>query len=436
MRDEYGEEVFYNTRQAKNLLDDLCPHMPRERIQVKNFIEMNGYPALKYAGEAYPVVRSKLIDTYKGIYNVNDEIAEWVLDVFSVFLGYIGEEGSGISASSSVLSIVSGYKDQAEEYGAKVVKTPGKEDAPAEPADPPPRIVPKPAAAAKAAQRKPTPINVKHRHIAADYHTVAIKEDGTVAATGYNNFGQCNVWHWFDIISVAAGSGFTVGLRKNGTVVAAGRNDFDQCNVGKWQDVIAISAGARHTVGLLPDGTVIAAGQNKYGECLVSDWRNVTAVFAGNQCTYAIKRDKKILARGYNKNIDYDISRLSNIIRIADANPHGALALKADGTVVKARKSMKGDFSKIRNVSELVSTPDCFIGLRKDGTVRVLAYYWESSGVECSPDEWSEICEIAAGRYHVVGLRKDGTLVAAMLHTNRSLDRGQCGVEGWEGIRV
>ena len=48
------------------------------------------------------------------------------------------------------------------------------------------------------------------------------------------NYGQCNVSYWKDIIAVSAGSSHTVGLKKDGTVVATGDNDYGQCDVSIW----------------------------------------------------------------------------------------------------------------------------------------------------------------------------------------------------------
>jgi alpha-tubulin suppressor-like RCC1 family protein len=498
MRDTYGEDVFCNPRRATNIMNDLCPHMPQERIQVKNFIEMNGYLMLKHAGSDYPLVHDKLVDTYKGTYLVDDDTARWVVDIFSELTGYIqldigkpgppqkapkdnqgeGDASKRADAGKRALEAISGYRKQAAGYETRVVNQPEIERSPDKPIDtenlatvidenlaalvssrlarrhiqqigslrkagitPAHKVKnPKPVVFAQLTSAPPptAPQTLKylHRRIAADYHTVAIKEDGTVIASGLNNAGQCNVLHWFDVVSVAAGSGFTVALRGNGTVVAAGRNEFGQCNVGRWQNIVAISAGARHTLGIRADSTVVATGENRYGECNVTGWRNITAIFGGNQCTYGVKSDKHVLARGYNKNMDYDTSMLSDVICVADANPYGALALRSDGTLVKARQSMKGDFSRIHSLVDLVSTPDCFVGLRRNGTVRVIAYYWESSGVECAPDDWSDVCEISAGRYHIIGLKRDGTLYAAMLHTNKALNKGQCDVELWSGIKT
>jgi hypothetical protein len=52
----------------------------------------------------------------------------------------------------------------------------------------------------------------------------------------------------------------TVGLTSDGTVVAVGGNDYRQCNVGQWTDIVQVAAGIYHTVGVNSAGTAVAAG--------------------------------------------------------------------------------------------------------------------------------------------------------------------------------
>jgi len=52
------------------------------------------------------------------------------------------------------------------------------------------------------------------------YHTVGLKEDGTVVAVGKDLYGQMNVSSWTNIKAIAAGEYYTVGLKEDGTVVA------------------------------------------------------------------------------------------------------------------------------------------------------------------------------------------------------------------------
>ena len=107
------------------------------------------------------------------------------------------------------------------------------------------------------------------------WHTVGLKANGTVAAMGYNDYGQCDVDDWTDIVAISAGGYYTVGLKADGTVVAVGNDDYGKRNVKKWRDIMAISAGYDHTVGLKADGTVVAVGDNEFGQCDVSGWTNI-----------------------------------------------------------------------------------------------------------------------------------------------------------------
>lgn len=86
---------------------------------------------------------------------------------------------------------------------------------------------------------------------------------------GWNNYGECNVKGWRDVIAIACGDSHTVGLCADGTVVATECDDDsrcsvgdwrcnmtitkwadeDECSLGKWWDIIAIDCGYYHTVG-------------------------------------------------------------------------------------------------------------------------------------------------------------------------------------------
>ena len=104
-------------------------------------------------------------------------------------------------------------------------------------------------------------------------YIVGLRTDGTVVAEGDNEYGQCNVTDWQNIVDICAGSSHTVGLRADGTVVAVGDNKYGQCNVTDWQNIVAIFSGGLNTVGLRADGTVVAVGDNGGGQCNVQGWK-------------------------------------------------------------------------------------------------------------------------------------------------------------------
>ena len=66
------------------------------------------------------------------------------------------------------------------------------------------------------------------------------------------------------------------------------------------------------------------------------------------------------------------------------------------------------------------------VGLRADGTA--IAAGGNTFG-ECDMTGWSGMVEVAAGYAHTVGLKSDGTVVAVGWDTN-----GECNVSGWQDI--
>jgi hypothetical protein len=83
-----------------------------------------------------------------------------------------------------------------------------------------------------------------------------------VVAVGDNEYEQCEVDDWTDIIQISAG-GDTVGLKSDGTVVTTS-TDYD---VSGWTNIIEVSTADGYTVGLKSDHTVVAVGDNTYGQC-------------------------------------------------------------------------------------------------------------------------------------------------------------------------
>ena len=57
--------------------------------------------------------------------------------------------------------------------------------------------------------------------------------------------------------------------------MAVGSNEYGQCNVNGWHDIVAIDAGYWHTVGLKSDGTLVAVGLSSEGRCDVGSWTNI-----------------------------------------------------------------------------------------------------------------------------------------------------------------
>ena len=66
------------------------------------------------------------------------------------------------------------------------------------------------------------------------------------------------------------------------------------------------------------------------------------------------------------------------------------------------------------------------VGLKADGTVVAIG---DNSYGQCDVDGWEDIIQLAAGSLYTVGLKTDGTVVAVGDNTY-----GQCNVGGWRDI--
>jgi hypothetical protein len=267
--------------------------------------------------------------------------------------------------------------------------------------------------------------NTTPKVAAGGYNTLGVESDGTVIATGYNDYGQCNVSGWTDIIQVATdGYYHTVGLKANGTVVAVGWCGVGMCNVGGWTDIVQVATGGPHTVGLRSDGTVVAAGSNEYGQCNVSDWTDIIQVAAGYH-TVGLRSDGTVVAKGYNVFGQCNVSGWTDIVQVAAGHWH-TMGLKANGTVVAVgyNGGWQCDVGGWTGIIQVCGGEEHTVGLKADGTVVATLYNRYDQG---NVSDWMGITQVAAGYYHTVGLRADGTVVAVGDNSY-----GQCDVGGWD----
>ncbi len=264
---------------------------------------------------------------------------------------------------------------------------------------------------------------------AGGYHTVGLKADGTVVATGDNDEGQCDAFLWTDIIAVTAGSVHTVGLKSDGTVVAVGYNSYYRCNVSTWTDIIAISAGRTHTVGLKSDGTVVATGDNHDCKCNVSEWTDIIAVSAGEYHTVGLKADGTVVATGDNGSDQCDVSEWNDIIAVSAGREH-TVGLKSDGTIVAAGDNSRNqcDVSEWNDIIAVSAKSIQTVGLKSDGTVVATG---SNNHGQCDVSEWTDIVAVSSGDNHTVGLKADGTVVSTGYNYY-----GQCDVSSWKNIKT
>ncbi|MBI3609808.1 MAG: hypothetical protein HY204_03790 [Nitrospirae bacterium] len=192
------------------------------------------------------------------------------------------------------------------------------------------------------------------------YHSVALKNDGTVWSWGGNQSGQLgdgttsncstpiSVGGLTGVVGIAAGYSHTLAVKTDGTVWAWGSNFsgqlgngdlslsnrsapvqvVDTAATGFLSGIVAVAAGESHSLALKNDGTVWAWGDNSYGQLgdgttagqhvtpiQVSVLTNVIAIAAGGRHSIAIKTDGTVWAWGQNSGGQLGIGS-------ADINPH------------------------------------------------------------------------------------------------------------------
>lgn len=269
--------------------------------------------------------------------------------------------------------------------------------------------------------------------VAGGWHTVGVKDDGTVVAVGSNDLKQSSVSKWSDVVSVDASCFRTIGLKSDGTVVSVGQSDVGQNDVSKWRNIVAVAAGDDCTLGLKDDGTVFYAGD--YYRANPSDftkWTSIVSISAGGAkegYLVGLKEDGTVLVQEDDL-AAYTAEEWTDIVMVDSSNNH-IVGLKADGTVVAASRSSDAeecDVSDWRDIVGIAAGYHCTAGLKSDGTVVVIG---NDDFDDCS--NWTNIIEISIGHHHIVGLKSDGTVVVTGYRNN---EEGEFNVQNWQGIKL
>lgn len=224
---------------------------------------------------------------------------------------------------------------------------------------------------------------------AGDFHTLALRTDGTVVAWGDNTYGQTNVpLSAAGVVAIAAGWQRSVALRADGTAVSWGRISSSSPSGERF---VGIRSYMNTAIGLRADGSVGWEADLPAGLSNVADL--VYDHFGG----HALRRDGTVVMWGSPRPlpITRDVSQIAG-------GPGGVIALLSDGTLAAT-----GDALPIPNdATNVVAVTGWlkYLALRSDGT---LVYWGADSAIKVFPQIEDRIVSVAAGLEHAVAIVDD-----------------------------
>jgi alpha-tubulin suppressor-like RCC1 family protein len=294
-----------------------------------------------------------------------------------------------------------------------------------------------------------------------DDHILALKNDGTVWAWGSNGYGQLGDGTYNDsiqpvevqgisnVISIAAGTYHSLALERDGSVWAWGSNNYGQLGEGSMnyngspvpiqvegmEGITAISSGGSHCLALQSDSVVWAWGDNDHGVLgdgtntarftpVMSKMNDIEYFDAGDSGhALAVKDDGTVWAWGYNY-----MGQLGQ----------GGVSLNDQGIVSIGSEADSYNPAIVNGISDAVAVAaggSHSVALTRDGSV----WTWGSNldgqlgmGTIGGSDQTSPIqvpglnnvTAIAAGMYHTLALKSDGTVWAWGLNSDGQIGNG------------
>ena len=225
---------------------------------------------------------------------------------------------------------------------------------------------------------------------------------------------------FYDLVDVAAGEAHIIALKADGTVIAAGTGHCECTSVEGLNDAVDVTAGFYTSFVFFKDGSYWGRGlafppHQDLGYDGLADATSVGNAFVG------IHRDGSFMCHPWFfdiydddgnviRNRAFDATDLEKIEQIAPGL-NLMVCLTADGRphMYGYRPELHREVEAWENIAK-ISAFNHVVGLRTDGTVVAAG---ENKYGECDVEDWTDIIDIAVSEDFTLGLRSDGTVVAA-----------------------
>lgn len=235
---------------------------------------------------------------------------------------------------------------------------------------------------------------------------------------------------------LAAGSHYSAVLNSDGTVsvYGGGKSAID---ASSWTNVAQLSGYGDLLAGLRSDGTVVVSGTDaQYLDIgVIEGWTDIVQVEVGYHGLLALTRDEYVLYTGNINTGEQDYGRSDcvdwyGVKKLIKGDEH-MVAINADGTMDSAGMDNVNQcaVSGFSDVIDAATGCQCTYILHADGTVDVIGGNPKYDFGQFDAADWTDIIAIECGDRFVIGLKSDGTVVAA-----GDNEYGQKNVRTWQNI--
>jgi hypothetical protein len=239
-------------------------------------------------------------------------------------------------------------------------------------------------------------------------HSLAIREDGSVAAWGWNQHGQTNVPVGLSGVTAVSGGFFhSAALKNDGTVTCWGHfESFDTPQPANLQNVTAIASGGFHVLALKADGSVVGWG-NWFNDRITipASLGKAKAIAAGQYHSLALQEGGTVVGWGQNGSGQATPPAGLGNVKSISAGAFHSLALKEDGTVVGWGSNEWGQAtppSDLGNVKAVAAGELVSLALKEDGTL--VAWGYQGQPTYVPPTELGNVSAIAASNLHSLAI--------------------------------
>ena len=258
-----------------------------------------------------------------------------------------------------------------------------------------------------------------------------------MVAAGGNEHGELNVSDWTDVVNVQTDSLSTIGLRKGGTVLTVGSNESGELNLSDWTDMLAIYTHYDTTYGLRNDGKVLVAGEQNYSTRALQNQTDVVGLSRSDYCTTVIFSDGT--ARCFPDDEEYHSSAKLNVSEFRLFDTVDDLVFPMDNAEFKKMGEIAASQREVVDLKqrnkELQAYKELFacnythtVGLKADGTVVAAGEQGEYKPGACNVSAWKNMKKVYAIHNMSVGVTQNGNVVYTGYNSNTK------GISNWKNV--